>query len=424
MKPKLNSLPVKLCLIAGIILLLLIPLSLVKNQIWDRQTASEQSIREVSDSWGRPQTLSGPTIRLTFLADSEEKGKKEERTVFIYPRNLTMNVQANTQLLHRSIYDIMVYKSKVEMIGDFVIPSPYSTKEITNIMLFAGVSDIRGIEGQADFSFGEETGSFQETTINKAPTAANREGWAWMNSPVQLGKAEMDGKTAIPFQVNYTLRGSSHLLVKPYGEKTEVHLQADCPNPSFIGDFLPTERSVNDEGFTATWYVSKINRGEPDACSFGVKMLQDITQYQQSMRSAKYGILVILLIFLAALAAELITGKDIHPLQYAIVGLSIVLFYAMVLSFSEFMSFSVSYLLAALLTVTALTCYFRAILKNSAAYVLGALSVLAFGISYVLLQMENYAFLCGTLLLFVLLAAVMYFTRNLPPSASPDGTQQ
>lgn len=413
MKTKFQSLPVKLCLVAGITLLLLIPLAMVKNQIRDRQDALDDCVREVSGSWGLPQTLTGPSIRLAYRSLEKDKDNKLQiNTFFIYPKELNMEIQAGTQILHRSIYDVLVYKSEVVMTGYFLIPDTYATWDIIEKKLTLGVSDLRGIEGDACFSIGTENGSFQETSVLASATA-RQEGAALMVTPLDLPVEQMDGKTAIPFKITYQIRGSSDLMVRPYGETTHVRMQADCPNPSFTGDFLPAAREIGENGFSATWEVSKINRGEPDSCSFGVKMLQDVTQYQQSMRSAKYGILVILLIFLAALGAELLTGRPINLIQYAVVGLSIVLFYTLVLSFSEFMTFGLSYLLSALMTVTALTCYFRAILRNRAAYVLGGLSAAAFVTSFVLLQMETYAFLCGTLLLFVLLSAVMYFTRNL-----------
>ena len=150
---------------------------------------------------------------------------------------------------------------------------------------------------------------------------------------------------------------------------------------------------MTDAGFSARWSVSEINRGDPDDTSFGVNMLQGVTQYQQTTRSAKYGILVILLVFIAGLAVELVGN--------------------LVLSFSEFMRFPVAYGLAALMTVAALFGYFRGILRDKTAWLLTALVAVAYVLSYILLQMQTYALLAGTLLLFVLLVGIMYLTTNL-----------
>jgi inner membrane protein len=175
---------------------------------------------------------------------------------------------------------------------------------------------------------------------------------------------------------------------------------------------------VTENGFTARWSVTEINRGNPDDTSFGVNMLQGVTQYQQTTRSAKYGILVILLVFIAGLAVELVGKKKIDLVQYLVIGLSLVLFYALVLSFSEFMRFPVAYALAALMTIAALFGYFRGILRDKTAYLLTALVTLAYGLSYILLQMETYALIAGTLVLFFLLVGIMYLTRNLNKSTS------
>ena len=142
-------------------------------------------------------------------------------------------------------------------------------------------------------------------------------------------------------------------------------------------------------------------------------MIQPVTQYQQTERSAKYGLLIIFLVFIAGFILELVTKKDINLLQYIVIGCSLVLFYSLLLAFSEFMAFSWSYLIAAGMTVLALGGYFLGILKDKFAYILTALVALAYGISYILLQMDTYAYLAGTIVLFVLLTVVMYFTKDL-----------
>ena len=147
-------------------------------------------------------------------------------------------------------------------------------------------------------------------------------------------------------------------------------ISSNCNTPSFVGSFLPAERDVNENGFTAKWIVSQINRGAPESTEFGVRLLQPVTQYQQTTRSAKYGII---LVFLAGFIVELITKKEINILQYLIIGLSLVLFYSLLLSFSEIMSFGLSYLISATMTTLAQTGYFKGILKSKVAYLLGLL---------------------------------------------------
>ena len=406
-----NSIPLKILLMGLMTLVLLIPLLMVRSQINDRQRAARESQDEVADSWGQAQTMAGPVLEFSYYVEVPD-GKREKTTKLetarVYPSSLVYDIDLSTQILHRSIYDIPVYGSVMTLTGDFVVPAIYGEMQsagkemqMTGQRVALGLSDLRGVDGAVTFSLGG-----QEYTFH----AGSRGG---LTEPVFLDAALMDGKTSVPFRLTCSLRGSSSLMVKPYGETTEVRMHADCPDPSFTGDFLPAEREVTDEGFTARWSVSEINRGEPDDTSFGVNLLPGVTQYQQAERSAKYGALVIVLIFVAGLAVELITKKKISLVQYLIIGLSLVLFYALVLSFSEFISFPLAYTVAAAMTVAALFGYFRGILRDKSAWVLTGAVALAYLLSYFLIQMETYAFIAGTLVLFTLLTGLMYLTRNI-----------
>ena len=399
-----DSLPLKIALMGVLALLMLIPLAMVQSQIHDRQNAADSSRDEVSASWGRVQTLTGPVLKFSYdveVLDKDQQKTMKEATGTVYPRKLFYDIDTQTQTLHRSIYDIMVYVADVAVTGDFVIPASFSEENLTGQLVSMGLSDLRGIEGSVDITLGDASYSFHSGSGNT------------LSEPIDLDRALMDGNTILPFRLTYRVKGSTSLMIRPYGGTTEVKMHSDCPDPSFTGDFLPSEREVTEEGFTARWSVSEINRGNPDDTSFGVNLLQGVTQYQKTMRSAKYGILVILLVFMAGLAVELVGKKRINIVQYLVIGLSLVLFYALVLSFSEFMSFTLAYALAALMTVAALFGYFRGILRDRSAWLLTALVALAYLLSYVLLQMETYALLAGTLVLFALLVGIMYLTRNL-----------
>ncbi len=411
-----DSLPLKIALMGILALLMLIPLAMVQSQINDRERTAASSRDEVAASWGRAQTLTGPVLKFTYeveILDKDQKKTTQEETGTVYPRKLSYDIDTQTQTLHRSIYDILVYGADVVVTGDFVIPAYFAKEKLTEQIVSMGLSDLRGIEGSVDITLGEKSYSFHSGSGGKRNPYSETEAKASLSEPIDMDKALMDGKTVLPFRLTYRVKGSSSLMVRPYGELTEVKMHSDCPDPSFTGDFLPSEREITEEGFTARWSVTEINRGNPDDTSFGVNLLQGVTQYQQTMRSAKYGILVILLVFIAGLAVELVGKKKINIVQYLVIGLSLVLFYALVLSFSEFMRFPVAYGLAALMTIAALFGYFRGILRDRSAWLLTALVALAYLLSYILLQMETYALLAGTLVLFVLLTGIMYLTRNL-----------
>lgn len=330
-----DSLPLKIALMGVLALLMLIPLAMVQSQINDRQRAADDSRNEVAASWGRKQTLTGPVLKFTYeveILDKDQKKTTQEATGTVYPRTLSYDIDTQTQTLHRSIYDIMVYGADVVVTGDFVIPAYLAKENFTEQIVSMGMSDLRGIEGTVDITLGEKSYSFHSGSGGKRNPYSDTETNATLSEPIDMDKALMDGKTVLPFRLTYRVKGSSSLMVRPYGESTEVKMYSDCPDPSFTGDFLPSERDVTESGFTARWSVSEINRGNPDDTAFGVNLLQGVTQYQQTMRSAKYGILVILLVFIAGLAVELVGKKKINIVQYLVIGLSLVLFYALVLS--------------------------------------------------------------------------------------------
>ncbi|MBQ6300702.1 MAG: cell envelope integrity protein CreD [Bacteroidales bacterium] len=404
-----NSFALKIVLVGILALAMLIPLQMISGLVRERQNNADETVRAISDEWSRAQTLAGP--RLVFEYEVTEKdaaGKTQVRKITrkIYPDHLKVDADIATQLLHRSIYDVMVYRSDLALAGDFVIPEDLTVQD-ARVQLEMELSDLRGIEGEAGFTVAGEpyrfTDSRDAVLVKELKIACEK------------------GKEAdIPFAMNLRVKGSKSMSFKPVGGITEVTVHGDCPTPSFKGDFLPAEREIRDDGFSARWIVSQINRGGPEESAFQVDLLQKVTQYQQATRTLKYGLLIIALVFIAGLIVELVGKREISIIQYLVIGLSLVLFYALVLSFSEFMSFGIAYALAAAMTTLALLGYFRGILKDRSAYLLVALVALAYIVSYVLLQMETYALLTGSLILFLLLAVVMYFTRNLNKKEEPQ----
>lgn len=404
----------KIILMVALSLLLLIPLSMVRVQIIDRQTSADTSLKEVAGSWGREQTLSGPQVRFFRERTEQEKQNKDDNSlvsVSFCPDRLVYEVDTRTQKLHRSIYDVMVYTAEITASGSFVFPEHCRDYKVETDF-FLGLSDLRGIEGTISLSVGGKQYSITQG------------GNGQVSQQIELDPACFGSGQAVPFELRFRTRGSQGLYFRPFGELTEVRLRGDCPSPSFDGEFLPAERDVREDGFSASWTVSAVNRGRPEDTRFGVRLLQGVSQYQQTTRSAKYGILIVLLVFVAGLAVELVGKKSIHIIQYLVIGLSLVLFYALLLSFSELMSFWLAYLLAAGMTTAALTGYFRGILKDRTAWLLGALVAVAYIVCYILLQMETYALVAGTLVLFAILVGIMYFTRDLRPvlnGAAPSG---
>ena len=397
-----NSLAFKFFLAGFVAFLMLIPLALIEHQVDERRGRAYQVTEDISRDWGMAQTVSGPCLNFTYeVSDKDPEGKPIVKKVRrkVYPEDLKVDAEISTQTLHRSIYDVTVYQTDMSLTGNIIVPD-----ELLSVggkcQIELGVSDLRGIVGEAAFTLGG--GSYRFTDSEDAVLFKELD-------LKQLG----DLQQGIPFDMKLRVKGSRSLFFRPVGGITEVSIKGNCPDPSFSGDFLPSEREVGDDGFTASWIVSQINRGGPEESSFGVRLLDKVSQYQQTTRTLKYGILIILLVFVAGLFLELTGKKKINIVQYMVIGLSLVLFYALVLAFSEFIPFWAAYALAAVMTTLALYGYFRGILRDNTAYALVAMVAIAYILGYVLVQMETYALLAGTLILFAILAVIMYLTRNL-----------
>ncbi|HNQ38758.1 MAG TPA: cell envelope integrity protein CreD, partial [Prolixibacteraceae bacterium] len=236
----------------------------------------------------------------------------------------------------------------------------------------------------------------------------------------------LDPATSFPatFECILHLKGSHSLHFSPLGETTTVKLASAWNDPGFTGSFLPVSHNITPDGFTADWKVLHFNRNFPQnwkgdkykmaGSDFGVELVTVADHYQKNIRSAKYGILVIVLVFISFFLSEVISGERIHPVQYALVGFALLLFYLLLLSLSEHLGFNISYLIASAAVLTMVFAYSRSFLKKRInSLMLTAVLAASFIFIFVLLQMETYALVTGSIVLFIILGLIMYLTRKI-----------
>jgi inner membrane protein len=229
---------------------------------------------------------------------------------------------------------------------------------------------------------------------------------------------------AYSFSFDLNLNGSTGLLFSPVGEETSVQIESNWSNPSFAGGFLPSQREVDADGFRSEWNVLHLNRNFPQqwkgankevaSTTFGVDLLLPVDEYQKTMRTAKYAIMFIGLTFLTFFMIELLSVNSIHPVQYLLIGFALLIFYTLLLSISEYVVFGLAYLIASVAIISLITIYSYTVLSDSSktGVVFGILSLL-YGYLYILLQLQDVALLMGSIGLFLVLACVMYLTRNI-----------
>ena len=420
---------IKAILISFLTLFLMIPMALIGDLISERERTARDATVEVHQKWSGEQTIMGPVLSIPYYEVTTGKDGKKEKTmsvIQILPESLSIRGEVKTQELKRGLYEIVVYNAPIELKGNFLLPDELSKlpesswNEIFfgDAMLNIGISDLRGISEQVKMQWNDQLLVFNPGVPQAMILSSG------VSVHVDLTSLLKD--SSVEFAIELKLKGSETLRFTPIGKTTVVNLQSNCTTPSFSGAFLPVDRDVNDKGFTCAWKVMNLNRNYPQVITnsrwemdikhseFGVDMLLPVQHYQKSMRTVKYAILIIVLTFVVSFFVEIIQKKRIHPFQYLLVGAALCLFYSLLISISEHTGFTVAYGIASVMTVTMLTCYMSGVLKiRKTAMAIGGLLALLYLCIFILIQLETYALLVGSIGLFVILAVIMYFSQRI-----------
>ena len=422
-----TSTMLKLIVIGILILVLLIPTGMLQSLIYERESTRNQAIAEVSAKWGGEQIIGGPVLSVPYeIVSKDAKGQIQSQTAYAHflPDDLEFDGAIRPEQRNRGIFVVMLYNTRLTIRGSFKKPSVTSLGLSPGVMqwnkafISLGVSDMKGIRD----------GITVRVNNQVLPVEPGIPSSDLLTSGVSVPIA-LDADT-FRFESVINLNGSTQLSFLPFGKETRVRLQSPWMTPSFTGSFLPDQRSVTPQGFRASWKVLQFNRnfpqqglgnflGKADAKSneklpaFGVKLMLPVDEYQKTMRSAKYSVMFIMLTFVAFFFVEILDRRRIHPIQYLLVGFAICLFYLLLLSISEHMSFDWAYLIGSGIILTLITFYIRYVFKNLRLTVLfsGVLALL-YGFFYSLLQLEDYSLLLGSFGLLLILGLIMYLTRH------------
>lgn len=419
----------KVGIIFILILVLLIPATMIRGLISEREYVQKEAISEVSDKWSNGQTIIGPYLAIPYdkyvkqfsRADSTTKIVKIKEWLYFLPEQLNVKGEVNPEKRYRGIYEIVVYESALQLSGKFnTIDTKGLDINLENIhfdkaTFNVGISDLKGIENQVSLIWNKQEHSFNSGVSSSDLTHTG------INAPVNVSVSDSSNYT---FSLEFDLKGSQYLYFTPVGKTTDVTLTSNWTTPSFTGTYLPDSRNVNESGFEANWNVLHLNRNYPQSWAnsdhsiqyntFGTDLLLPVDRYKKSHRVARYAILFIVLTFLVFFFVEILNKVFIHPIQYLLVGFALIVFYTLLLSFSEHMKFDLAYILSTVLTLLLVTGYTKAILKSNklALLVFGILIVL-YTFIFTILQLEDYALLIGSVGMFLVLAIVMYFSRKI-----------
>ena len=418
-----DSIILRIIISAVIIIILIIPLTMIQSLITDRQSYRNDAITEINQSWAGSQIVAGPILSVISKEWTEnQQGKKilRQNKYYLLPENLNIQSEIFPETRYRGIYEVTLYKTDIKITGSFDFTNMQKfkiddvMKNITDSYLSFNVTDSKGIEDNIVMKW---NGIDKEVSPGLRNTDIYRNGFI---SNVNLDKANKKYK----FEVTLHLKGSENLKFIPLGKITEVHMKSNWNNPSFTGEFLPSSRNVTPQGFDAVWKINQFNRNYPQEwhnytynlfqSSFGVNLLIPVNEYQKTMRTSKYGIMIILLTFVSFFMIEIFNKKALHPIQYLLVGLSLVIFYSLLLALSEYMLFQYSYLISSVLVIVLISFYTKSIYsKTKLGMLIGGILILFYGFMYTILQLQDYSLLLGNIALFIILAGIMFTTRKI-----------
>jgi Inner membrane protein involved in colicin E2 resistance len=426
---------------------------MIQSLINERQTTRQNAIEEITSKWGGKQTIAGPcfVIPYTRTLMKDEIQTVVEQNLLLLPETLEVSANATVERRKRGIYDASVYGSDIVLKGTFDMQAlensgiSFSQIKWDEIRLILGISDLKGIKEISPLQIAGNNVNFEpgiparylslgfgsSTVAEKQVATKEKTGSLFgqgMNSKITFDiKDSQIPFKSLPFSLSLKLNGSQGFYVVPVGKVTKMHLKSDWTSPGFDGNFLPDSHHIDQNGFTADWKILDINRsygqiinGDDDASMsqmadsrFGVQFVQSVDQYRQNMRAVKYGILIILLTFVAVFFMEMIRKNAVHPFRYLLIGLALVLFYSLLLSLSEVLGFAPAYLIAAAMTAVLISIHLSSILRSAKqGWLVGALLAILYAFIFMLIHMESYALLAGSLGLFVILALVMYFSKK------------
>lgn len=404
-------------LVGALALASLIPLGLVSCVASDRNSNYKEAVSNVAASWGEEQRVSGPVILIPIIDK-----KKKEAFVAVMPEALDVQVSSSHEFRRRGIFDVPVFEMEVAGNGRFpavdlpALEDRFGPLRTNQAMVLIAVRDTRGIR-DARLRMNE-----RELSLVALPDGPLGSGVSAADGAIN--SESLDGT----FEFTLSLRGTRHASVVANGDNSTINMESTWPHPSFTGRFLPDDSEVSPGGFTASYDVSGLARGFPSVSeisssdrnafftreSVGFDLFEPVNLYTSVKRSLKYGIMFVVLTLVGLLCLELSTGLRFHLVQYGVTIAALALFYLSLLALAEYIGFTLSYLVSAALLTTMIGWYAHGSIndKRFTALVAGMLAVL-YLLMYLLLRIESYSLLIGTIALLVTLAILMHTTRHL-----------
>ncbi len=434
-----TSITARMLMVGLLIIVLLIPLSYIDSLIRERSYRQIDVVNEINGKWGNEVLVYGPILKLPYKTYTEtskfnEKTKvyiKETKThlnyAYLFPETLQSKVDVNSKTLKRGNFESAVFTTNMNFSGSY-LQAELASKRIKNediiwdrATVIVKTSNLKGIKNEMRLKINNNTYTF-ETNFTDNSNSNNLDEL----ESTFINEKDLPKKGGVNFSFNMSFNGSQQIQIVPIGKTTTMNMTSNWADPSFTGNFLPNDetKEITKDGFKADWKILHINRAfsqqylnnvpNLNQYAFGTKFIVMVDEYQKSERSAKYGFLVISLTFLVFFLIQTLSKINIHPFQYLMIGLALTMFYTLLVSISEHSNFLKAYLIAGASVVTLITLYSKSILKTFKFPIFIGLSLTAlYTFIYVIIQLESYALLVGSIGLFLILASIMYVSRKI-----------
>lgn len=433
-----QSTTAKMMMVGLLTLVLLIPLEFVKDLISERSQRKQEVTDEVTQLWGKDVLFYGPMLQIPYKTYEEYNVTNPKTKVvtiekkaiisyaYFFPEKLnnTSNVKKNTSL-KRGIYNNVVFTANMNFDGYFTKPNfeKLGINEEDLIWDKASIvvktTNLKSIKSDLKIKLNNQAFSFESKPEDEDAIYGTL-----VTNSFNYKTVVTNGKIDFHFLMQYN--GSNSVKFIPVGKTTVVNIDSDWESPSYEGAFAAndTTKITNKKGFHADWKILDINRTfsqqyadkipNLNDYSFGAKLIETVNEYQQNERASKYGFLMIGLTFLVFFLIQSISKINIHIFQYSMLGLALIMFYTLLISITEHSSFALAYLIASISVITMIVLYSISILKNRKFPTFIGLALVAlYTFIFVIIQLENYALLVGSIGLFMILGAVMYFSRTI-----------
>lgn len=384
-KEPLSGIMKKLCIIFALLLILLIALIPVSGIVSDRENYRDEAIQKIAGGWASRQKIFMPQMRTLYMHEIN----KQNQYLFYTLDDCTIDVSVKNEYRKIGIFKIPVYTADIKMKGSFL--NDVNVKNNKALLSF-NVSNSRG------FTKEPLIGVFNKTPVKNIDK----------DIEIQIPNNTLK----IPFEIQFQIRGANSLNFMTGANFAKVNIKSDWADPSFEGGFLPAQKNITDKGFSASWSIPKIATDSDTQEQYGVSFLIPVDNYRMTERAVKYGVLFLVLTFSAFFVFEIVTNIKVHPIQYLLIGSSLVVFYLMLLALSEFCPFWTAYVCSSALTIALISAYAYSVDKKLAAII--KLSLVALYIYlYLLLILKDLSLLVGSFGLFAIIAVIMYSTRKI-----------